>query len=58
MIIASTFPPNETEREESVDLTSAERELDLRRKVKNLINLKLIWKVVITKRMNISFVYS
>ena len=42
LIIASTFPPNETEREESVDLTSAERELDLRRKVKILDRLQII----------------
>ena len=31
-MVASKFPPKETEREESVDLTSAERELDLGRK--------------------------
>jgi len=41
LMIASTFPPNETEREESVDLTSAERELDLRRDPRALMFLAL-----------------
>ena len=39
-MVASKFPPKETEREEFVDSTSAERELDLGRSLKCIVRVR------------------
>ena len=39
-MVASKFPPKETSREESVDPTSAERELDLGRSLKCIVRAR------------------